>query len=171
MLNDLAYGNPGILDGERPSEGHARTLPSGTSRERQNWNVAGVRIGDYEISSGRLLHHDYHPFRGTRTVDVGPALYVWPGDDGVWCESARGGFGLPGVREMFRDAWTGATSTVIRRYGPEHGKVKRVLDYVWQTCFHRTAVTPFGAVEAGSPEAMKALEACAVRRGCQNEQR
>lgn len=128
--------------------------------------AASVRVGDYEVAGGRLLRHEWHPLCAPGAAVLGPALYVWPEADGFWLESARGGFGLPGIHEMRADAWAGAVSTMHRRYEPAPGKVKSVIDYVWQAWFHRTAVTPFGAFEAESPEAMEALEACAVRRGC-----
>ena len=140
--------------GSRPCAGGRRGLATARS----------VRVGDYEVAGGRLVHHDYHPFRGTRAVDLGPALYVWPDAEGFWLECPRGGFGLPGIHEMRADAWAGASFTLLRRYGPEPGRVRDVLDYVWQAWFHRTAATPFGAFEAGSRDAMKALEACAGGR-------
>ncbi len=167
----VPQGSLGIKDGEHRAEEGARPRPFRKNHQEQTRIPATIRVGEYEISDGRLLHHDYHPFRGKRTVVVGDALYVWPnaGDEGFWCEGPRGGFGLSSIGEMISNAWADATFTVIRRYGPEHGAVKAAVGFIWQCWYHRLAATPYGAFEAGSPEAMKALEAYANRRGCSND--
>ncbi len=121
-------------------------------------------LRDYENRSGRLVRHVFHPFKPERTVDLGPALYVWSGEDGFWLESSKGGFGLPSIGRMRSDAWAGATYTLLRRYEPSFNGIKGVLDYIWQAYFHRVAVTPDGTFEAGSPEAFAALKSCVDAR-------
>ena len=171
MLSEQAHGGMGIQDGDRQIEGGTRQSQSSQNCQEQNCTPAALRVGEYEISGGRLLRHKTHPFRGERTVVVGDALYCWPNaeGEGFWCEGPRGGFGLSGIGEMIGNAWADATFTVIRRYGPKPGAVKDAVGFIWQCWYHRLAVTPCGAFEAGSPEAMKALENYANCRGCRHD--
>ena len=169
LFDGQACGGAGVLDGESPSGDIFPVYPFRDELE-QNPRPAGVLLfGDYQIRDGRLLLREARRFRTGGAVDLGPALYVWPGDGGVWLESSRGSFGIADVSTAGRDACASARATVLRMYRPDPGASEAVIDYVWTACIRRTAVTPFGLFEAETPEAFEALELCAVRRGCSHD--
>jgi len=126
---------------------------------------ANVAFGDFANIDGYLYQTIYKPRLGNVRLELGPALFVWPSDNGFWLECARGGFGLPDVHTMRADAWAGAVSVLTRKYKPEWDRAMRVVDYLWQAWFHRVAVTPAGVFSADGSEAFAALDSCARGRG------
>lgn len=168
-FDDRACDGTDILDGEIPSE-HTPTLyPFKAELEQAPAQVDSLVLGDFQICGGRLFRHVVRRCHIHRDIELGPALYIWPGFGGAWLESSRGGFGIPPVTAMFGDAFAAARSTVLRRYRPEPDRSRDVIDYVLSACFGNVAMTPYGQFEADSPEAFEALELCAVRRGCSHD--